>query len=562
MTQLLCRPNTLALRQQRRSTRHVALAVGAAGAFLLALLGPRPSAVLAAEGLTPQSPEVKAAVARAVQYLSAFSSSSETLGGRCLLALALIKANQPATHPRIDEAVQLAIKAGDNGDPGVDTDNYQAALPIILLASVDAQKYRPEITKLLEKLLKQQKQNGSWGYDHSRQGDVPRTQYAVLALWEASHAEAEIPISAWENVTNFLLRVQDPSGGYGYQAMDPKGDALVPQLDLTVTRTAAGVGSLYICQDYLRLGAQGGGSNISTALRRVQEDKKKPHAGPRTQNVSVARLDDTEQRGDAWFEQNYSAQPDSEPHGYTCYYLYALERYQSFRELYRSSSSARSANWYDEGARYLLSSQVKDGSWAGKSSHLSTMHDTALATLFLVRSTQQALNRIGSGTLVGGRGLPQTTTDVQLKGGRVAARAMSGPAEQLLTLMGDPSSPDQLAAIEGFRELLNEGHEEVINKHAERLRAMAGAEDPEARIAAVEALARTTELDNVPTLIYALTDPDDRVVVKAVDGLRRISRKFSGFRAQEGLSSAERGALVARWKEWYLTVRPDANFEE
>lgn len=521
-----------------------------------------PSRARAAEALNPQSVEVKGAVAKAVQYLTAFDKPGESLGGQCLLALALIKTNQPASHPKIDAAVNAAIKAANNGDRFVETDNYQVALPIILLASVDATKFRAEIAKLLEMLLKQQKENGSWGYEGRKEGDVPRTQYAVLALWEASHAEVEAPLAAWENVTNFLLRVQDPSGGYGYQARDPSKDALVGQQDITITRTAAGVGSLYICQDYLHLGEQSNASSVSAALRRVEEDQKKPKAGPRTQNVSVTRLDETQKRGDVWFEDHYSAKPDDEPHGYTCYYLYALERYQSFRELFRRGSGSRSANWYDEGARYLIGAQASDGSWTSTSGHLTKMHDTALATLFLVRSTQQALNRVGSGTLVGGRGLPQTTTDVQIRGGRVAARPMSGPAEQLLALMGDPSSPDQLAAIEGFRELLKDGDEELVNKHAARLREMAGVEDPEARIAAVDALGRATNLDNVPTLIYALTDPDDRVVIKAVDGLRRMSRKFRGFGGEEGLSSAERGALVARWKEWYLSVRPDANFEE
>jgi len=561
VTQVFCRPNAIGVRRSGRPTCRAVLAVGA----LLACVWPfylAPAATYA-QGLSPQSPEVKAAVAKAVKFLATQQAESESLGGRCLKALALIKADQPASHPDIESAVKLAQKAASEKDRNVQVDNYQASLPIILLASIDAEKYSGDIAKLLEMLLAQQKPNGSWGYSDRPSGDIPRTQYAVLALWEASHAKVEAPLAAWEGVTNFLLRCQDPRGGYGYQARDPGKDTLIPQTDITPTRTAAGVGSLYICQDYLRLGAAGASSSDkSAALRRVEDPNKKEKPGPRTQNISTARLDDTQKRADSWFESNYNPKPDSEPHGYTCYYLYALERYESFREIIRGGSGSQSADWYEDGARYLLSSQGEDGSWKGESTHLKPMHDTALATLFLVRSTQQALNRAGSGTLVGGRGLPQSTSDVRLEGGRVAARPLTGPAEQLLTLMGDPSSPDQLAAIEGFRDLLREGDEEVVNKHAERLKEMAGGADPEARIAAVEALARISNLDNVPTLIYALTDPDGRVVVKAVDGLRRISRKFSGFGVDEGLSEAARGALVERWKEWYLSIRPDANFEE
>lgn len=561
MTQVFCRPIAIGMRRSGRPTCRAVLAVGALLALEWAFCLAPPATY--GQGLSPQSPEVKAAVAKAVKFLATQQSENESLGGRCLKALALIKADQPAGHPDVEAAVKLAQKAASEKNPSVRTDNYQVALPIILLATVDPEKYRDDIAMLLEMLLGQQKPNGSWGYEGRATGDIPRTQYAVLALWEAAHAKVESPLTSWEGVTNFLLRCQDPRGGYGYQARDPGNDTLIRQSDITPTRTAAGVGSLYICQDYLRLGSAGAANTDKpAALRRVEDPNKKEKPGPRTQNISTVRLDDTQQRADAWFVANYSPKPDDEPHGYTCYYLYALERYESFREIVRGSSGSRTADWYEDGARYLLSSQREDGSWRGKSEHLQPMHDTALATLFLVRSTQQALNRAGSGTLVGGRGLPQSTTDVRLEGGRVAARPLTGPAEQLLSLMGDPSSPDQLAAIEGFRDLLREGDEEVVNKHAERLKEMAGSADPEARIAAVEALARVSNLDNVPTLIYALTDPDGRVVVKAVDGLRRISRKFSGFGVDEGLSEAARGALVERWKEWYLSIRPDADFEE
>lgn len=562
VTQLFCRPNATVVRHRGRSACHVALLVGAclfvASLFLTTIGDAR------AQGLSPQSPEVKATVARAVQFLSAQDTSTETIGGQCLQALALIKADQPVTHERVAAAIKRVEAEIASGGQAVKTDNYQVAIPLILLASIDAKKYSTQISELLKLLLAQQKENGSWGYDGRQQGDIPRTQYAVLALWEATHADVEVPITAWEGVANFLLRSQDPSGGYGYQANDPGNDTRTGQSDMTVTRTAAGVGSLYICQDYLHLGESAGAvPGLSSALRRVEDpNDKKAKPGPRTQNVSTTRLDETQQRADTWFDERYSPKPNDEPHGYTCYYLYALERYKSFREIIRGESGSRSASWYQDGARYLIEAQTKEGSWETTSGHLTPLHDTALATLFLVRSTQQALNRVGSGTLVGGRGLPQTTSDVQMSGGRVVARPLAGPAEQLLALMGDPSSPDQLAAIEGFRDLLREGSEEVVNQHAARLKELAGGADAEARIAAVEALARTNNLDNAPTLIYALTDPDDRVVIHAVDGLRRMSRKFSGFGADEGLSETARGALVARWKEWYLSIRPDADFED
>ncbi len=76
----------------------------------------------------------------------------------------------------------------------------------------------------------------------------------------------------------------------------------------------------------------------------------------------------------------------------------------------------------------------------------------------------------------------------------------------------------------------------------------------------VEALARTRSLDNVPTLIYALSDPDPRVAVAARDGLRFTSRKFDGFGLSDNPDAGEAAAVTEKWKQWYLSLRPNAKF--
>jgi hypothetical protein len=65
-------------------------------------------------------------------------------------------------------------------------------------------------------------------------------------------------------------------------------------------------------------------------------------------------------------------------------------------------------------------------------------------------------------------------------------------------------------------------------------------------------------MDYAPTLIFALTDPDKRVVREARDGLRSISRNFEGFGPPDNFDVAERDKAVERWKAWYAKVRPDA----
>ena len=84
----------------------------------------------------------------------------------------------------------------------------------------------------------------------------------------------------------------------------------------------------------------------------------------------------------------------------------------------------------------------------------------------------------------------------------------------------------------------------------------------QARIVAARTLGRQGELDNVPILIYALSDGDPRVVKEAQAGLRLTSRKFDGFELPDNPKPADIDALVAQWKTWYKSVRPDAVFIE
>jgi HEAT repeat protein len=91
----------------------------------------------------------------------------------------------------------------------------------------------------------------------------------------------------------------------------------------------------------------------------------------------------------------------------------------------------------------------------------------------------------------------------------------------------------------------------------ERLRAMVTNENFDARLAAVKTLARSRELDNVPALIYALSDPDWRVVEAARDGLAFISRKFQGYGPPPQATVEQVQAAQAKWKQWYLAIRPD-----
>ena len=516
-----------------------------------------PTSAIAVGGkFTSESPEVEAAVARGIKFLR--QDKTETrLGGKALMGLALVKAGVDHNDAKIKEAADELAKAVATGR-GLEEDNivYTLGLSIIFLTQLDPQQHAEQIKHLLDRLLKCQKSHGGWGYLGRPTGDTSMTQYGVLSMWEASRAGFEVPDEAWERVCNWLLRTQDPSGGFGYQGEVPQNLERVKQIGVRHSLSAAGSGCLYICQDHLGLGQrQSQRDSAPSSLRRIEQ--RGIVTRRRSANVEPQRLAAAQQLGNAWFEANYSIDP---PGGYNHYYYYALERYESFREALGGPPEKKP--WYDDGVNYLLERQQADGGWSGM---CGSSCDTAFSILFLVRSTRKSLVRaglLGDGALLAGRGLPRDGDLVQIQGGEVVSKPLVGPAEHLLTLMEDADNPEYLSAVEGFAELAREADEETLNKHARRLRELAGSPRPEARVTAVRALGRTRDITQVPTLIYALSDPEGEVVQAAVEALRYLSRKPPKSPGTVITDDASRRAAIEFWKGWYRTLRPDVVWDE
>src|SRR5207244_636266 len=104
--------------------------------------------------------------------------------------------------------------------------------------------------------------------------------------------------------------------------------------------------------------------------------------------------------------------------------------------------------------------------------------------------------------------------------------------------------------------------EQVDEKSARRLQQLVHGGDAEARLLAVRALGRTGNLDYVPTLLYALTDPDRRVVLEARNELRFISRNFDGLGPPDNFTEEQRFKAIDAWKKWYKSIRPAAVLEK
>jgi len=185
----------------------------------------------------------------------------------------------------------------------------------------------------------------------------------------------------------------------------------------------------------------------------------------------------------------------------------------------------------------------------------------------LVRSAQKTIAQsptvvtdLGKGVLLGGLGLPPNTADLKEQDGKLVESPLVGSLDDLLTLIEDPKNADfdRLAQSNTAVALDND----VVKRSGQivRLRAIVSGGTFESRLIAVRAIARVRELDNVPLLIYALTDPDQRIVREADKGLRFISRKFDGFGMPAEPKPAEIKAIVASWKDWFRSIRPNAEF--
>lgn len=507
--------------------------------------------------LTPESPEVRAAVDRALVFLE--KQNDKRFGHAVLAGLAALKAGKKdhvLVQRGLDAAQQLTSLIS-MGQPLEANCMYTLGMAVIFLIEHDPSAHASEVQTILNHMLSIQKAHGGFGYTNLSTGDTSMTQFAILAMWMASEVGYDVPEEHWVRVTNWLLRTQDPSGGYGYQGRDPGSFTLVEQEQVRETMSAAGAGGLYMVGEHLGLlefDAKENDTPPGLKLRKKRERGSRPAVA----GVDTAKYHEGRKRADGWMDSHHTVEAKQWP----LYFLYALERYKSFRDLVEGRTDP-SPDWYNEGANYLLKSQLEDGKWIG-SPVPEDLGNTCFGVLFLMRSMREIIKKVkafGGGTLAGGRGLPDGD-DVVLGLDGVKSRALSGPADQVLQMLDDPDQPEVEKALARLHELAEAGDQELLTKHQKKLRDLAKDGSPQAKAAAIKALARTRDLDVVPLLIEALRNPEPLVYSEAELGLRFISRKFEGVLPGDDESEAGRLAALEKWKEWFMSIRPDARFEE
>ena len=514
-----------------------------------------------ARGVTPESPEVQAVIEKGVRFLEE-RGTHEALGGKCLVALCMLKHDRGEEHPRVQEALTACLKTAEDGPERITDqvcDIYSTGLAIIFLCSLDASAHHEAIVVFQQSLTKRQKPNGGWGYEGRPTGDTSMTQYGVLSAWEAKRVGFPMPNEVIEKVSNWLIRTQDPTGAWGYQGNDPGNFIPVKQSQVRHTMAAAGLGSAYICADMLgmvEMRAEPVDESLPAALKLVVEKKPGEENRPRANQVDSKKVLQSLNRGNNWFAANFELTPKHHPD----YYLYALERYLSFREL-AEGKRPKETPWYNRGFEHLKETQEEDGSWQGGHGPIVA---TSFHVLFLLRSTKKSIDKahgLGEGTLVGGRGLPNSFADVKLRRGRIVDAGIDSTAEDMVRILNDPEHPDYDYLIDNPDGLMLAEKSETRKDQTQRLTRIAKSGPAEARRVAVRALARSGNFSVVPTLVYALSDPDLAVMREARDGLRFVSRKFDGFGLSDKPTKEEVYVAVEQWKAWCRTIRPQAYFD-
>jgi hypothetical protein len=503
--------------------------------------------------VTPDSPEVQKLVNAALGFLE--KNTDERLGGKCLVGLAFIKSNQP-DHPRVLEALAECRKVMSANPPDPMLDVYSNGLAVIFMCELAPQKYTREIQWFLNRMKARQKDHGGWGYHDYPTGDTSQTQYAALSYWEAQRHGFDIQGTSVEQLADWLIRTQGPDGCWGYQGQVSTSSLPVEQADTGCSMLAAGLGSLYICANLLGVSPltanEEAEDRLPSALRPVIGTNANRSALKfRPQKISNAQIMETIAQAHDWMEDNYAIDIGLRRY----YYLYALERYKSFQEVLEGEV-VEEPKWYNDGYQFLAKDQKSDGSFSG---YCGPVCDTAFATLFLLRSTQKSIRiDLGEGTLLSGRGLPSNLARAKMRNGELIIEQVHTKVDQVLSMIDEE---DEGALDELSRDPTQLIVDKVEEKSARRFQQLVRGGEPEVRLLAVRTLGRTGNLDYAPSLLYALTDPDRRVVLEARNGLRFISRNFDGFGPPDNFTEQQRYEAADAWENWYKSLRPDALLE-
>jgi hypothetical protein len=526
----------------------------------------------------PDHPVVKEMVDRGVLFLSKnppAAGGDSGFGAQILSAYTIYKVEGDPDLPPVAKGIQAAkdyLDKTTRAQGGFDHKSiYNVSVCCMLLASVSIDTYGPQLIAARDFFLRVQQRTGAYGYiDGSHKldsGDISQTQYVLLALWTMYQAGIEIPEDKVMRTLDYLYaaQIRDPmggnTGGWPYQ-FEPGN---MGALNTSNSLAACGLSSVLIAGDILgvfrnRLAeADEEDGLIPPAFKRVlAESEKKKRGG----NVDRAKLDNCVKGG-----LDYNRRHPYQRTTWHYYYLYSLERFESFLEIANGKQN-KSPPWYNAEIEKMRAVQGADGSFGGQGSKdldtvLEPQTATCLAILFLIRSTQKAIGDLKEAIAIGGNELPSDLTTVTMLNGKPVSKNEATSIDDALKMLEDDKKAqgeDKLVADKIIFSKDPARKKDELNRFARLLRS----KDWQARRIAAKVLGRSDDLDLVPELIFALSDRDSVVNRNAETSLRLISRKLDKYHLPKegGITEQDRIKAQREWKTWFLELRPDYIFVE
>lgn len=538
----------------------------------------------------PEHPVVKQMADKALRSLQ----KSGRGGHGAMAALAIVQHSKryeqriPKENPTVQAAIKDIIAKANKDGMAKEKETYYPAIAVILLAEVDADEYETPILSILQGLKERQQSHGGFTYAGQKTGDCSQTQFAALAMWVAKTHRFDVDLDMAKATLNWFCKVaRQGRWGYMYTANG------APQGGPTLSMNGAGLSSVYLMADMLQLSKrvkdmQNNSNNAELGLPKTvrlfiqpREGKAGRVEGPLVQ-FDKGLLNSTMGAGNTNFNNVFSFEYPN----WNYYYLYAIERYAYFREQAEGDlGGGKFKNWYDDGVRFLKSHQADNGAFKKSANALQTISTgNAFAILFLVRSSEIINVPPAEGLSIGGEGFGGGTLSLS-QNATIASSSTEKNLNQMIDLLKDSEnlSSEQLKSInDNLKKQIVEFRNKDSKSRAEVqafLRSMVGARNYYRRLIAVRFLAGEQDMDNVPGLIFAVTDPDLRIAFEAHQGLRLISRKIDSMKlSEETIANARRDpdilatkapetisrmrsefkAMEKKWSKWFLRIRPDA----
>jgi hypothetical protein len=318
-----------------------------------------------AQGVTPE------AVQEAIDQFSSYFRRTQTRGRgeregswegledygsglTCLVVLSLLSSGRGPNDAEVARAMEYIRRTQPKKV-------YEVSLQAMVFCACQPGRDRDLIERNIAWLVKAQQRDGGWSYKKDPEpSDESNSQFAVLALWEASRLGVDVPIETLKNARTYWMTQMLPGGTWGYRGeRSPRG-----------SMTCAGIASMVILDDaLLSLDATADGEQLRCCGRGSEKRAYDP----------AISLD--------WLANNFSVNDNPGVGNWYMYYMYALERVGRLT----GQRFIGNHDWYREGADAILKRRDNVGGKVRGGPAEIDVAATAMALLFLSKGKRQVV---------------------------------------------------------------------------------------------------------------------------------------------------------------------------